>query len=122
VLDDGWFKGRNDDTTSLGDWSIDRDKYPDGLTPLIDHVEASACASASGSSPRWSISTAIWHAPIRLDSRPAKDSPRAGSNMCLISPTPEVSDYLFDRIAAILSEHAIDYIKWDHNRILTRRR
>jgi alpha-galactosidase len=38
VLDDGWFEGRNDDTTSLGDWRPDRAKYPDGLGPLIDHV------------------------------------------------------------------------------------
>jgi alpha-galactosidase len=33
VLDDGWFKGRNDDTsTSLGDWTVDATKYPDGLS------------------------------------------------------------------------------------------
>ena len=38
VLDDGWFGARDDDTTSLGDWTVDRRKYPDGLTPLIDHV------------------------------------------------------------------------------------
>src|SRR5262249_41748639 len=33
VLDDGWFKGRDDDTTSLGDWTVDAGKYPDGLAP-----------------------------------------------------------------------------------------
>ncbi len=38
VLDDGWFGKRDDDTTSLGDWFIDKRKYPDGLKPLIDHV------------------------------------------------------------------------------------
>ena len=38
VLDDGWFKGRNDDTTSLGDWTVDPAKYPDGLHPLANHV------------------------------------------------------------------------------------
>src|SRR6478735_3870760 len=31
VLDDGWFGARNDDTTSLGDWFVDRAKLPDGL-------------------------------------------------------------------------------------------
>ncbi|MGB1035412.1 MAG: alpha-galactosidase, partial [Primorskyibacter sp.] len=30
----------------------------------------------------------------------------------------DVRDFLFDRIAAILSAHPIDYIKWDHNRVL----
>ena len=29
VLDDGWFGRRNDDTTSLGDWTVDRQKWPE---------------------------------------------------------------------------------------------
>ncbi len=40
VLDDGWFKGRNDDTSSLGDWTVDRAKWPQGLHPLIQHVQS----------------------------------------------------------------------------------
>ena len=27
VLDDGWFKGRSNDHTSLGDWQVDRSKF-----------------------------------------------------------------------------------------------
>jgi alpha-galactosidase len=38
VLDDGWFRGRRDDTAGLGDWYVDEDVWPDGLSPLIDHV------------------------------------------------------------------------------------
>ena len=38
VLDDGWFRGRDDDTSSLGDWYVDERKYPDGLGELADHV------------------------------------------------------------------------------------
>ncbi|MDC0581752.1 alpha-galactosidase, partial [Amylibacter sp.] len=34
VLDDGWFGLRDDDTSSLGDWEIDKRKYPEGLAPL----------------------------------------------------------------------------------------
>jgi alpha-galactosidase len=40
VLDDGWFKGRHNDETSLGDWSADEAKFPNGLMPLIDAVHA----------------------------------------------------------------------------------
>ena len=40
VLDDGWFKGRPNDRSGLGDWSVDPVKYPDGLGPLIDHVQS----------------------------------------------------------------------------------
>lgn len=34
VLDDGWFKGRNDTSSSLGDWVEDKAKLPDGLPGL----------------------------------------------------------------------------------------
>ncbi len=30
VLDDGWFGLRNDDTTSLGDWTVNPKKLPSG--------------------------------------------------------------------------------------------
>ncbi len=40
VLDDGWFKGRNDDRAGLGDWTCDPIKYPNGLKPLADKVRA----------------------------------------------------------------------------------
>jgi alpha-galactosidase len=39
IIDDGWFKGRNDDHAALGDWYLDEKKYPNGLTPVIDHVK-----------------------------------------------------------------------------------
>ena len=34
VLDDGWFKGRDADTTSLGDWVADTRKLPGGVAGL----------------------------------------------------------------------------------------
>ncbi len=40
VLDDGWFKGRRGDFAGLGDWTVDSAIYPEGLTPLISHVNA----------------------------------------------------------------------------------
>ena len=40
IIDDGWFKGRNDDWAALGDWYLDEKKYPYGLTPVIDHVKS----------------------------------------------------------------------------------
>src|SRR5215216_6486130 len=38
VLDDGWFRGRRDDTAGLGDWYVDEDVWPSGLHPLVSHV------------------------------------------------------------------------------------
>ncbi|MGH2465763.1 MAG: glycoside hydrolase family 36 N-terminal domain-containing protein, partial [Candidatus Limnocylindrales bacterium] len=39
VLDDGWFGARDDDTTSLGDWVVDRRKLPNGLDGLARRID-----------------------------------------------------------------------------------
>jgi len=118
VLDDGWFERRDDDTTSLGDWTIDARKYPDGLTPLIDHVQ------------RLGMTFGLWFEPEMVN--PDSNLFRAHPDWALGQPeqiegrqqrvldmaNPDVRDHLFDAIAAILSADAIDYVKWDHNRVL----
>ncbi|OSP56395.1 alpha-galactosidase [Pseudoruegeria sp. SK021] len=118
VLDDGWFGLRDDDTTSLGDWAIDARKYPDGLTPLIAHVHSLG------------MNFGLWFEPemINADSDLARAHPdwvlgpadqlRGRQQLVLNMALPQVRAYLFDRISAILGDNAIDYVKWDHNRVL----
>lgn len=43
VIDDGWFGNREDDTTSLGDWVANPDKFPHGLRHLAQEVNALGC-------------------------------------------------------------------------------
>ena len=39
VVDDGWMENRNSDTSGgLGDWKVDRKKFPNGFAPLIRRV------------------------------------------------------------------------------------
>jgi hypothetical protein len=40
VLDDGWFGQRNNDRTSLGDWVVNLEKFPQGFKALVDDVNA----------------------------------------------------------------------------------
>ncbi|MEM6275698.1 MAG: alpha-galactosidase [Pseudomonadota bacterium] len=118
VLDDGWFGQRDDDTTSLSDWEVDPRKYPDGLGPLIDHVHGEG------------MSFGIWFEPEMIN--PQSDVYRANPHWALGAEDqilgrqqkalnmalPEVRDFIFERMAKILRDHEIDYIKWDHNRVL----
>ncbi len=120
VLDDGWFCGRNNDTTSLGDWYVDPLKYPDGLQPLIDHVErhgmtfglwvepemVNPVSDLAGEHPDWVIA-------------PAGYDPVLGRQQHVLDLTnPAVSEYLVERLNALLGDHRIDYLKWDMNRDL----
>ncbi|MEM5582829.1 alpha-galactosidase [Roseibium sp. AS2] len=118
VLDDGWFGRRDDDTTSLGDWIVDARKYPDGLSPLIDHVRSLG------------LEFGIWFEPemVNEDSDLYRAHPdwvlgpadqiRGRQQLVLDMAREDVRDYLFDHIAAVLWDNAIGYIKWDHNRVL----
>ena len=118
VLDDGWFGNRDDDTQSLSDWEVDPRKYPEGLHPLIDHIHGLG------------LTFGIWFEPemINPNSNLFRAHPdwAAGSEdqilgrqqMALDMSREDVRDFVYERMAAILTEYPIDYIKWDHNRVL----
>lgn len=120
VLDDGWFKGRNDDTSSLGDWTTDWLKYPDGLAPLANHVTALGMEFGLWVEPEMvNPDSDLFRAhpewPLQLTGR---QQPTARNQLVLDMAQPEVGDYLFDALSALLGSLPISYLKWDHNRAL----
>lgn len=118
ILDDGWFGARRNDKSGLGDWVVSDQIYPDGLGPLIAHVKSLG------------MEFGLWFEPEMVN--PDSDLYRANPDWVLQAPDvaqvpfrhqyvldltrPEVSDYLFARLDALLREYQIDYIKWDMNR------
>jgi len=120
VLDDGWFRGRDDDTTSLGDWFVDERKYPNGLEELADHVVALG------------MEFGLWFEPemVNEDSDLFREHPewvlgidgqepiRGRNQLVLDLARPEVTAYLIERLHRLLSDVPIAYIKWDMNRDL----
>lgn len=120
VLDDGWFQGRRDDTAGLGDWWVDKSVYPQGLGTLVAHVR------------QHDMQFGLWFEPemVNPDSQLYKKHPEwalqlaghttplARNQLVLNLGLPEVRDYLYDCIANLVDEYAIDYIKWDLNRDL----
>ncbi|WP_022704248.1 alpha-galactosidase [Pseudorhodobacter ferrugineus] len=118
VLDDGWFGLRDDDTSSLGDWTVDARKYPHGLTPLIDHIHSLGMSFGLWFEPEMvNESSALYRAHPDWVLGPM-DQIRGRQQLVLNMASADVRDYLYDRIAAILSAYDIGYIKWDHNRLL----
>jgi len=124
VLDDGWFRGRRDDTTSLGDWVADRAVWPDGLGPLAARVHERG------------MQFGLWFEPemISLDSDAARAHPewllhdpghvahdRAlswRSQYVLDLAQPAAFAHVLAQLSALVAELGIDFIKWDHNRDL----
>ncbi len=118
VLDDGWFGKRNNDRSSLGDWVLNRDKLPDGLSALADY------ANSKG------LKFGLWFEPEMIS--PDSDLYRAHPDWCLHAEgrertlfrtqlildlsRNEICDYIVDAVAKVLSSANIEYVKWDCNR------
>jgi alpha-galactosidase len=118
VLDDGWFAGRRNDKSSLGDWWVSPEIYPNGLKPLISHVQ------------KLGMDFGIWVEPEMI----SEDSElfRMHPDWALVSPDYEpvrsrnqlvlnlahapAYEYVFSKLDKLLSENEISFIKWDMNR------
>ena len=121
VLDDGWFGARDDDTSSLGDWTVDRHKLPNGIDGLARRIEAlglkfglwiepemvSARSKLFEAHPDWAIGIA---------GRPRTESRQ---QLVLDMSRPEIVDHLFTVLSELLAGAPISYIKWDMNRNIT---
>jgi len=118
VLDDGWFRGRRDDTAGLGDWFVDDDLWPNGLLPLSRHVHERG------------LQFGLWFEPEMVN--PDSDLARARPDWLLQErpeltwrhqfvldvSRPEVAAYLLERLDQVITDAEVDYVKWDHNRDL----
>lgn len=121
VLDDGWFGERDSDTTSLGDWVVDRRKLPGGLAPLAAEIESLGLSfglwiEPEMVSPRSRLFEAHPDWAIGVPGRPRTESRQ---QLVLDLSRPEVVDHLEEAIASVLSSAAIRYVKWDMNRNIT---
>lgn len=118
VLDDGWFGKRNGDNCSLGDWYVNEEKLPDGITSLAKKIN------------EYGIKFGLWFEPEMVC--PDSDLYRAHPDWCIHIPgrertecrnqltldlsREEVCDYIIKTVGGILDEANIGYVKWDMNR------
>ncbi|MEV4542141.1 alpha-galactosidase [Micromonospora echinaurantiaca] len=122
VLDDGWFRGRRDDTAGLGDWYVDDGVWPAGLHPLIEHVTAAGLRFGLWVEPEMvNPDSDLFRAhPDWVLAVPGRLPPPWRNQQVLDLANPAAYTYLLDRLDALLTEHpGIGYLKWDHNRDLT---
>jgi alpha-galactosidase len=118
VLDDGWFGSRDDDTTSLGDWTVNTKKLPDGIASLSKKIHGMGMLFGLWCEPEMiSRKSQLYRAhPEWVVALPDR-SPSLGRNQYLLDMTREdVRDYLFDSLSTIWRLAEVDYVKWDMNR------
>lgn len=118
VIDDGWFIGRNDDTAGLGDWYVDKEKFPEGLGKLADEVHKLGMKFGVWIEPEMvnPKSQLFKEHPEWVYSYPTREILMGRNQYELDMANPEVVDFLIDVFDKFLSENQIEYIKWDMNR------
>ncbi len=121
VLDDGWFVGRNDDTSSLGDWRADTDKLPGGLESLSAKVRklglefgiwvepemVSPDSDLYRSHPEWAITV------------PGRKASLGRNQLILDLTNSEVIDHLEQTLNELFQTCRPAYVKWDMNRAVS---
>ncbi|MBR1686780.1 MAG: alpha-galactosidase [Clostridia bacterium] len=118
VLDDGWFGHRNDDHSSLGDWKINEEKLPGGLNRVAQEVHALGMRFGLWFEPEMvSPDSDLYRAHPEWAMHIQGRVPVEQRHQLILDLTREdVCDYVYHAVADILSENAIDYVKWDMNR------
>jgi alpha-galactosidase len=120
-MDDGWFGARNNDRAGLGDWTVNPQKFPQGLKGLVDHVN------------RLAMDFGLWVEPemVNADSDLYRKHPDwvihfAGrprselrNQMVLNLARNDVKEYIFGVLDTLAGEYNIRYFKWDMNRAVS---
>jgi len=121
VVDDGWFRGRNDDTSSLGDWEPAKKKFPYGMEKFRNRIKAKG------------LMFGIWMEPEMVN--PKSDLYKKHPDWCyhfegrprtemrhqlvLNITKEEVRDYIKKAIYRVVKVYKPDYVKWDMNRYIS---
>jgi alpha-galactosidase len=118
VIDDGWFGQRKTDHAGLGDWYVNKEKFPHGLKPVIDGVHALG------------MDFGIWVEPemINPDSDlyrkhpewamnfPGRPRTEARNQLLLNLAREDVKEYVFNWLDQLVTDNDIAFLKWDYNR------
>ena len=121
VMDDGWFGARTSAQAGLGDWRVNPERFPNGLTPLIDEVH------------RLGMDFGIWVEPemVNPDSDLYREHPdwvyhfpertrhEMRNQLVLNLARSDVADWMFSQLDNLLSDNDIQFVKWDMNRPFT---
>jgi alpha-galactosidase len=118
VMDDGWFGQRKDDHAGLGDWYVNKDKFPNGLKPLIDKVHSLGMDFGLWVEPEMVNPDSDLYRKhpdwvLHFTGRPRSEQ---RNQLVLNLARRDVRDYVFSFLDDILSHNQIAFLKWDYNR------
>lgn len=121
VMDDGWFGERNDDTSSLGDWTPNSRKLPNGIAGIADKIKESGLKFGIWVEPEMvSVNSRLYEAhPEWVIEIPDVEHSEGRNQRILDLTNKAVQDYIIEKMSEVFSSADISYVKWDMNRIFS---
>jgi alpha-galactosidase len=118
VMDDGWFGARTGDHAGLGDWHVNRDRFPDGLEPLVAAVHGLGMKFGIWVEPEMvNPDSDLYRAhPDWVLHHPHRRRSQLRNQLVLNFARPDVGEWAHDWLDALVGEHGVDFLKWDMNR------
>jgi alpha-galactosidase len=118
VVDDGWFGQRKNDRAGLGDWYVSKEKFPNGLKPLISHVNSLGMQFGLWVEPEMvNPDSDLYRAhPDWVVHFPGRPRSEGRNQLILNMARDDVKEHIFGMLDRLLSENDIRFIKWDNNR------
>jgi alpha-galactosidase len=118
VMDDGWFGARDSDRAGLGDWIVNRRKFPRGLQPLIERVHALGMDFGLWVEPEMvnPDSDLYRRHPDWVLNFPGRPRTEARNQLVLNLARQDVRDHLFRVLDELVTQNDIGFLKWDYNR------
>ena len=118
VMDDGWFGQRKDDHAGLGDWYVNKEKFPRGLRPLIDKVHSLGMDFGLWVEPEMvnPDSDLYRKHPDWVLNFPGRPRTEQRNQLVLNLARTDVRDYVLDFLDKLVTENDIAFLKWDYNR------
>jgi alpha-galactosidase len=118
IMDDGWFGARVNDKAGLGDWFVNRNRFPDGLRPFVERVKATGVKFGIWVEPEMvNPDSDLYRAhPDWVISCRGRERSFSRSQMVLDMSNPDVIEYLKASFTETFAGVPIDYFKWDMNR------
>ena len=123
VMDDGWFGvkyPRNNDSSSLGDWTVDTRKLPNGIEGLLASARKHGVKFGIWIEPEMTntISELYEKHPEYVIKAPGREPTkgRGGTQLVLDMSNPKVQELVYNVVDTLMTKYPeIDYIKWDAN-------
>lgn len=118
VLDDGWFGKRDSDNAGLGDYTVNRRKFPLGLAHFAKRIRSMGMMFGLWFEPEMvNPDSDLYRSHPEYAVKTPGRKPTLGRNQLVLDLcNPAVRDYIVSSVGRILDETGASYVKWDMNR------